>query len=42
MVLSYLLALQIIHALQNHGPLNKLVVTSGERGGRRGDIGVED
>lgn len=35
-VLPYLLALQIIYTLQNQDPLNKVVVTSAEREGRKG------
>ena len=35
-VLPYLLALQIIYTLQNQDPLNKVVVTSEEREGRKG------
>lgn len=35
-VLLHLLALQIIYTLQNQDPLNKVMVTSAEREGRRG------
>lgn len=39
-VLSYLLGLQIIYALQNPNPVDKPVVTSGETEEGRGVIGI--